>query len=72
MRVKARVRSRPLYPLDLAGADRPTTTQNWPRRIESELGRLDGVLHCAAEFRGLTPLEHTDPADFARAICTST
>src|SRR3546814_2815077 len=37
-------------------------------RIESELGRLDGVLHCAAEFRGLTPLLHTDPADFARAL----
>ncbi|MFX4717688.1 SDR family oxidoreductase, partial [Acinetobacter baumannii] len=37
-------------------------------RIEGALGRLDGVLHCAAEFRGLTPLLHTDPAAFARAL----
>ena len=26
------------------------------------------MLHCAAEFKGLTPLLHTDPADFARAL----
>src|SRR5690606_17571678 len=25
-------------------------------------------LHCAAEFPGLTPLEHTDPGHFARAL----
>ena len=37
-------------------------------RLHAELGRLDGVLHCAAEFKGLTPLEHTDPAAFARAM----
>ena len=29
---------------------------------------LRNLLHCAAEFKGLTPLLHTDPADFARAI----
>ena len=37
-------------------------------RIGAAYGQLDGVLHCAAEFRGLTPLLHTDPADFARAV----
>ena len=26
------------------------------------------MLHCAADFAGLTPLEHTDPAEFARAL----
>src|SRR3546814_17324719 len=31
-------------------------------------GRLDGVLHCAADFRGLTSLERNDPAVFARAV----
>src|SRR3546814_20026536 len=31
-------------------------------------GRLDGVLHCAADFRGLTSLERSDPAVFARAV----
>lgn len=56
-----------LYPLDLEGAA-PDDYAELAQRVGSELGRLDGVLHCAAEFRGLTPLEHTDPAAFARAI----
>lgn len=56
-----------LYPLDLVGAT-PDDYDQLAERIEAELGRLDGVLHCAAEFKGLTPLLHTDPADFARAI----
>ena len=56
-----------LYPLDLVGAT-PDDHDELARRIEAELGRLDGLLHCAAEFKGLTPLQHTDPADFARAI----
>jgi NAD(P)-dependent dehydrogenase (short-subunit alcohol dehydrogenase family) len=56
-----------LYPLDLEGAS-PDDYAELAARTESALGRLDGVLHCAAEFRGLTPLAHTDPAAFARAI----
>ena len=56
-----------LYPLDLEGAS-PDDYAEMVDRLFRELGRLDGVLHCAAEFRGLTPLEHTDPAAFARAL----
>lgn len=56
-----------LYPLDLEGAA-PDDYAELALRIETELGHLDGLLHCAAEFRGLTPLAHTDPAAFARAI----
>ena len=56
-----------LYPLDLVGAT-PDDFDELAQRIQAELGRLDGLLHCAAEFKGLTPLLHTDPADFARAI----
>lgn len=56
-----------LYPMDLEGAS-PDDHAELAQRIEAELGRLDGLLHCAAEFKGLTPLLHTDPADFARAI----
>ena len=56
-----------LYPLDLEGAS-PDDYAELASRIETDLGRLDGVLHCAAEFRGLTPLLHTDPAAFARAL----
>jgi NAD(P)-dependent dehydrogenase (short-subunit alcohol dehydrogenase family) len=56
-----------LYPLDLEGAGVDDYAQ-MAERVESELGRLDGVLHCAAQFSGLTPLAQTDPAAFARAI----
>ncbi|NZA26295.1 SDR family NAD(P)-dependent oxidoreductase [Luteimonas sp. SJ-92] len=56
-----------LYPLDLEGAG-PDDYAELARRVESGFGRLDGLLHCAADFGGLTPLEHTDPAAFARAI----
>ena len=56
-----------LYPLDLEGAS-PDDFDQLAHRLDAELGRLDGLLHCAAEFKGLTPLLHTDPADFARAI----
>ena len=56
-----------LYPLDLEGAT-PDDYDQLAQAIESEFGHLDGLLHCAAEFKALTPLAHTDPADFARAI----
>lgn len=56
-----------LYPLDLEGAT-PDDYLELAERIQAELGRLDGILHCAAEFRGLTTLEHIDPAAFARAV----
>lgn len=56
-----------LYPMDLEGAT-PDDHAELASRIEAELGRLDGVLHCAADFPGLTPLEQTDPAAFARAV----
>lgn len=56
-----------LYPLDLEGASADDYAE-MAQRIGSRLGRLDGVLHCAADFHGLTPLLHTDPAAFARAI----
>ncbi|TXH65806.1 MAG: SDR family NAD(P)-dependent oxidoreductase [Lysobacteraceae bacterium] len=56
-----------LYPLDLEGAT-PDDYAELAGRIESQLGRLDGLLYCAAEFAGLTPLQNTDPAVFARAL----
>lgn len=56
-----------LYPLDLEGAS-PYDYVEMATRIEAAYGRLDGLLHCAANFHGLTPLALTDPADFARAV----
>lgn len=54
-------------PLDLAGAG-PDDYADLATRLDAQYGRLDGLLHCAAEFAGLTPLEHTDPAAFARTL----
>ncbi|MDQ3229672.1 MAG: SDR family NAD(P)-dependent oxidoreductase [Pseudomonadota bacterium] len=56
-----------LYPLDLEGAS-PDDHAELAARIESELGQLHGVLHCAADFNGLSPLHNTDPAAFARTL----
>ena len=56
-----------LYPMDLAGAD-PADFEALADTIGRELGRLDGVLHCAADFAGLTPLENTPPEQFARQV----
>ena len=56
-----------LYPMDLEGAS-PDDHLALAGRLGDEFGRLDGLLHCAASFAGLTPLEQTDPAALARAI----
>ncbi|KQQ74741.1 short-chain dehydrogenase [Xanthomonas sp. Leaf131] len=56
-----------LYPLDLAGAT-PDDYAALAQRLQSELGGLHGLLHCAADFAGLTPAELAAPADFARNL----
>jgi NAD(P)-dependent dehydrogenase (short-subunit alcohol dehydrogenase family) len=56
-----------LYPLDLAGAD-PADYEQMAERIVADLGGLHGILHCAAEFTGLRPLETTPPEDFVRNL----
>jgi NAD(P)-dependent dehydrogenase (short-subunit alcohol dehydrogenase family) len=56
-----------IYPLDLEGAT-PADYAEMAERIEGEFGRLDGIVHAAANFPGLTPLALTEPEAFARAI----
>jgi len=56
-----------LYPLDLEGAT-PDDYAELAARIDGQFGHLDGVLHCAAHFRNLTPLELTAADEFARAV----
>ena len=56
-----------LYPVDLAGAD-PADYAELAEKIATELGGLHGVLHCAAEFTGLAPLEATGPEAFVRCL----
>jgi NAD(P)-dependent dehydrogenase (short-subunit alcohol dehydrogenase family) len=65
--LKAMGREPALYPLDLAGAD-PADYEAMADTISRELGGLHGILHCAAEFTGLRPLETTPPEDFVRAL----
>ena len=56
-----------LYPLDMRGAD-PADYEAMADKIAAELGGLNGILHCAADFSGLCPLENTDPEQFVTQI----
>lgn len=56
-----------IYPLDLEGAV-PDDYQQLAQRIESELGRLDGLLHNAGLLGSLTPIEHYDRIEWLRVI----
>ena len=56
-----------IYPLDLEGAG-PDDYAQLAETIGRELGGLDGLLHCAAEFKGLASLENADPIDLLRAL----
>ena len=52
-----------LFPLDLATAG-AEQFEAMTDAIEAEFGGLDAVVHCAAKFEGLTPLEHVSPPDW--------
>ncbi|HTD28928.1 MAG TPA: SDR family NAD(P)-dependent oxidoreductase [Xanthomonadaceae bacterium] len=56
-----------IYAMDLLGAT-PADYADMAKRIDDEFGRLDGILHAAAEFQGLTPLQNTDPSEFVNAL----
>ncbi len=56
-----------IYPLDLQGAV-PDDHRQLAQRVESELGRLDGLLHNAGLLGSLTPIEHYDPIEWLRVI----
>lgn len=56
-----------IYPMDLEGAV-PDDHRQLAERIESDLGRLDGLLHNAGLLGSLTPIEHYDPVEWLRVI----
>lgn len=56
-----------IYPLDLEGAS-PAEYAEMAERIGAECGRLDAVVHAAADFPGLTPFKITEPEDWLRAL----
>lgn len=55
-----------LYPLNLEGAT-PQDYEDLAVTIERELGRLDGIAHCAAHFDTLQPFTQIAPLEWARA-----
>jgi NAD(P)-dependent dehydrogenase (short-subunit alcohol dehydrogenase family) len=48
-----------IYPMNLEGAS-PIDYENLANTLKTEFGRLDGLLHNAAQLGTLTPLEHYD------------
>jgi len=55
-----------IHPLDLESAT-PTDYEALADGIANEFGRLDGLVHTAVHFGGLTPLSLHKPDDFLRA-----
>jgi NAD(P)-dependent dehydrogenase (short-subunit alcohol dehydrogenase family) len=56
-----------IYPLDLEGAS-PDDYAQLAQTIDRECGGLHGVLHAAAEFKGLASIENTEPLDLLRTL----
>lgn len=52
-----------LYPLDLASFD-PEQGEALLDVVQQEFGGLDAVVHTAAHFESLTPVEHIQPPDW--------
>ncbi|OOG47976.1 SDR family NAD(P)-dependent oxidoreductase [Rhodanobacter sp. C01] len=56
-----------IHPLDMEVAT-PREYTALAEGLERDLGRLDGIVHCAASFTGLTPLAMHKPDDWLRAL----
>ncbi len=52
-----------LYPIDLASAT-PGHFEEMVDSLESKFGGLDGLIHCAARFEALRPLEQVSPPEW--------
>ncbi len=55
------------YPMDLSGAT-PEDYNALGTAIEAAFGRLDGIVHCAAEFKGLASVENTPIEDWLTGL----
>ena len=56
-----------LYPLDLCAAG-PEHFDELLEQVVAEFGGLDAVIHCAARFEGLTPLDQVAPPEWLLQI----
>ena len=54
-----------IYPMNLQGATEHDYHQ-LAQNIEQEFGRLDGLIHCAAQLGAPTPFEHSDTETWYR------
>jgi NAD(P)-dependent dehydrogenase (short-subunit alcohol dehydrogenase family) len=52
-----------LYPMDLAGSN-PELFEALLDTVENEFAGLDAIVHCAARFEGLAPVEHVLPQEW--------
>jgi NAD(P)-dependent dehydrogenase (short-subunit alcohol dehydrogenase family) len=56
-----------IYPLNLAGAAWKDYEQ-LAATLEREFGRLHGLAHCAAHFKGFAPLATIEPQDWVESL----
>ena len=56
-----------LYPMDLSGTG-PEHFDDLLTSVTDEFGGLDAVVHCAARFEGLTPVEQIAPQEWLTTI----
>lgn len=56
-----------VVPLDLAGAG-PQHFDQLAASLEDQFGRLDALVHAAADFKALTPLEHHQAGDWMKTL----
>ena len=56
-----------IHPLDLEAAT-PADYEALAEGLQRDLGRLDGIVHAAASFNGLTPLALHKPDEWLRAL----
>lgn len=56
-----------LYPMDLSGAG-PDDFDDLLAGVVTEFGGLDAVVHCAARFEGLTPVEQIAPQEWLTSV----
>ena len=56
-----------IYPMNLVGATW-NDHQQLADVVEKEIGRLHGIVHCAAHFNGFAPLETMAPRDWMDAL----
>ncbi len=70
-RIQAECNYEPLiYPLDLETSSIDQYTQ-MAEALETQLGKLDILIHTAARFTALAPMAHTDPLEWLRSIQTN-